>query len=541
VLTIKLPWLTVPTVNMKSGDWFALGLVLSIAIVLRVLFYTGVLGSDEVTYVETAVKIASGDWQASDYIGATRYGMNLPLALSISVFGLSETSANLWSFLCSVGEVAIVFAVARWLWGAKVAIVSASLLAFLPLHVHYAGRMMADAPLAFFLTLSAALLLRAANSGCAWTYFAAGLAWGGVFWVKESVGILFLPIYFLLTIVLTGLSSRWIWILSGMSTAIAANCVLMSYVAGDPMYLLNLMKLATANANGLPIITSPWYYFHYLFIDVKHTLLLGYLALTAVALYARKYAVGKCTESGTGFVILWGVLLIGMFSFAVVSFDPVKLVMKQVNYMLIFTGPLTLLSGWFLSSLPRLVFLPLTGLIVCGSVVLAALEQQVIEIFTANSRAAYSFLRDHPNSYLVGTRNNNNVINFISMMEDRRELRSHFKIYSSIADTSSANFLTWHPSDLIGQEVFILAFDEDKKLVQGKSSGVLLLSDVPQCWLPMGTLNSAPLSSSGRWVVSGLLKLGDVLPESLRFRYFSILKPVSTPEPAYLFKVNHTC
>ena len=134
---------TVPLIAMAREDWLALTGVVILALALRVLFYTGFFGSDEVTYVETAANIAVGDWRASSYIGATRYGMNLPVAMFIYLFGLSEASANLWSILCSVGEVAIVFIIARWLWSTRVAVVSALLLALLPLHVHFAGRMMA--------------------------------------------------------------------------------------------------------------------------------------------------------------------------------------------------------------------------------------------------------------------------------------------------------------------------------------------------------------------------------------------------------------
>jgi hypothetical protein len=78
-------------------------------------FLHRLFGSDAVAYVQTAYNIASGDWRSSDYIGATRYGMNLPMALSIYLAGLSQSSANLWPFLTSIGAVVIIFSIAHCL------------------------------------------------------------------------------------------------------------------------------------------------------------------------------------------------------------------------------------------------------------------------------------------------------------------------------------------------------------------------------------------------------------------------------------------
>jgi hypothetical protein len=41
----------------------------------QMFLFTGYFSSDELTYTEVALRIASGDWKASDYIGALRYGI----------------------------------------------------------------------------------------------------------------------------------------------------------------------------------------------------------------------------------------------------------------------------------------------------------------------------------------------------------------------------------------------------------------------------------------------------------------------------------
>lgn len=521
---------------MHPVDWVYLAFVLAMAIAMRTLFYTGFFGSDEMVYVQTAVNIASGDWQASDYIGATRYGMNLPVALSIHLLGLSEGSANLWPFLCSIGEIAIIFVIARWLWNTRVAVLSASLLALLPLHVHFAGRMMADPPLAFFLTLSVALLLRATQSRSVVIALAAGLAWGGVFWTKESVALLYLPIFLTLGFYLLRFNGRWPWIFTGMGLALAANGVLMAYVAGSPMHAFEVMKDAVVKIAGMPLNTSPWFYFRYLFMDIRHTFLLGYLAAAAMLLYGMHFLRTKQVNPGPQFVILWAVLLLGMFSFAIVSFSPAKLVMKQTNYMLIFSGPLALLGGWFLASLSRRVFMPLLVLAVSGSVVLAALEQQAVMVFTANSKAAYAFLSDRPNSKLIGTTNNERAILFYAMLEGRDDLPDRALPLSDMPSAKAADGGTAR-----GIDKDVYAVLDLQNVDWGNNPGpIRRLADVPLCWIPMGVLTPSQLGS-GHGIVQGLLNMGSLLPTGLQQIYSAVLHPVTRPAPAYLFKVKNLC
>ncbi len=542
--TSRHSWGIKPIPAMQASDWLSLAAVLALAIVLRLLFYTGFFGSDEVTYVGTAVNIASGDWRASNYIGATRYGMNLPVAFFIYIFGVSEASANLWSFLCSIGEVALVFIIARWFWSTRAAIISAGLLALLPLHVHFAGRMMADPPLAFFLTLSVALLLCAACSKRPVTYIAAGLAWGGVYWVKESVALLYLPVFVFLGVILNRFDGRGLWLFVGIGMAVAANCLLMYFVAGNPMHIFAVMKAtvtdyAAGGFDSAMLSTSPWYYLRYLFLDIRHTFLLGFLALAGIVLYTRRFFMrDKQPSFGIRFVILWALLLVGMFSFAVVSFSPVKLVFKQSNYMLIFSAPLALLAGWFLASLSKQVFIPLGALIVFGSVVLSALEQQAITVFTANSRAAYVFLRDHANTFLVGTTNNQRAVEFYSMIEKKPELSDYFIQFGEMEKleiSTSQKKLT----KKLNEENTFAVLDLQNIEWGNNLSSIRSLSDVPKCWIPMGTIAPATLGN-GRMISQGIMAVGVFLPEGLRQRYVSILKSVTLPLPAYIFRIPNS-
>ncbi|MDQ6771097.1 MAG: hypothetical protein M3Z54_14040, partial [Gemmatimonadota bacterium] len=62
--------------QMYGADWTLLALMVAMACVVRLVFYTGAMGSDDVIYTEAAVAILHGDWAASNYVGALRYGIN---------------------------------------------------------------------------------------------------------------------------------------------------------------------------------------------------------------------------------------------------------------------------------------------------------------------------------------------------------------------------------------------------------------------------------------------------------------------------------
>jgi len=528
-----------PLFAFQPSDWIYLAAVILFALTLRLLFYTGYFGSDEVTYVEASARIAAGDWQASNYIGATRYGMNLPVALAIHVFGISEASVNLWPLAASVGEVALVYAIGLWLWGSRPAVVSAALLALLPLHVHFAGRIMADPPLAFFLTLSVAMMLRAADSRSALIYLATGLAWGGAFWVKESVGVLFLPVLLLLTAYRSQISGPWLWTLIGAGMAIALNTALMHFVADNPLHIFAVMKNATLRANGLNLDTSPWYYFRYLFLDIRHTFLLGPMALGAVIFYSLQVLRREQSNSSTQLVLIWALLSAGMFSFAIVSASPMKFIMKQTNYMLIFAAPMALLSGWFLASLPMRIFAPLGTLVAAGSVCLAALEQQAITVFTANSKSAYAYLRDTPSSFLIATTNNVRAIYFYSLLDGRPELRDRAISLSKL----------WNENRSETKEE--LTGSIDRGVVYGlldlqtaswgiKPSGLQKLKDVPACWKPLGVLKPAPLGN-GRWFSQTVAAVASQLPQPIGQRLTPTLRSILAPAPAHLFQIDGPC
>lgn len=369
-----------------ASGW-AIGGVLAFALVLRVVFYTGFFGSDEVTYVESAFKLLDGDRRVSSYVGANRYGMNLPIAAFAAVFGRNEWSAAAYSMLCSIVEVALVAWMGKRLVGERAALLAALVLACLPTHVHLAGRLMADSPLALAITASFLFFYDGEARQRRLSYFVAGCAAGFSFWIKQAT-VFYLLVFLLYPVLFWRLDRRWVWMVSGFCAVILINCLLFLALTGDALFIFKAMTSRQTSgyleeeAQRGVLADSPLIYPSLLFVKVHHTWLLGCLAaLGAAAWWARtRRDIGSGSRLRMKQVVFWAVGLLGVMSLLPIAWKPLMFVPKQTNYMLMFVAPLCLLAGYFLAALRGVRLQALLALIIIPSMVLAGLHQSIVQV-----------------------------------------------------------------------------------------------------------------------------------------------------------------
>lgn len=370
------------------------------ALWLRLVFYAGFFGSDDTTYVERAVAWSLGDHSIPEYIGANRLGITLPVAGLIALLGCHEFTANLWSLLCSLGELALVWHIGMRFGGRRLATLSTLLLALTPLHIHYAGRMMADSPLCFFMTLSAASILAGRNDDWRGTAVS-GLAAGGVFWIKPPVAIFSLVILALMIFERRSLRHYLIWGCAA-ATIVLGNLVMMWLYAGDPLFILKAMS------KRLAVIVSvgnedkrPYTYLLWLLADLRFTWLLGWLSVFGVFFGLRDVQM----RAATARFFIWSGGLVLVFSLWPASVFPLKLIFKQSNYMTMFLAPLALAGGVFLNRLASRYRIAVMLVFGAGGLFLAALLQADIQSFTANARVLPNLVKHHPDTtfYLGST------------------------------------------------------------------------------------------------------------------------------------------
>lgn len=501
--------------------------LLTLAVAIRLFFYTGFFGSDEVTYMASALKIAGGDLTPSTYIGAIRYGHQYPIAAFAALFGSSEFTLNLWPFLCSIAEIGLVASLGSRMVGPRAALIAGLILAVLPLHVHYAGRIMADAPLALCITASFLLFWHGQQTDSAPMFVLGGLAAGLSFWVKEVTAI-YLFVFLAYPLLFRCWNWKWIWMLAGFTLMVGANMLLFFLLTNDPLYVINIIRSTTADyvssAGRFAKETTdspPTYYLEYLFLKIYHTWLLG---LLAVAGLVRLWLVrSETTGHGLRFVALWGLGMLTLFSLLPVSLHPIKLISKQVNYMLMFAAPLALLAAIFIARLRGVALILMLALLVLPSLALDALERNTVAVFTANSKGA---------------------------VELARNIQTNGSVYGSVRAEMAADFANMVNSKAAPVQIFSLADLLDGRISPQEGKGIVAIVDppsvalphpllavgVPPCWQPLGALQPVVETRWGDMFMS-LANAASLLPASVESKVSGKLTELLSPATAQLYRI----
>lgn len=506
----------------QMKDWVALSLIFLFALALRIVFFTGFFGSDEVTYTERAVAWLLGDRSIPEYVGANRLGITLPVAAIMGIFGRSEFTANLWSLACAMGELVLVWFVAMRLGGRTLAIAATLLLAMTPLHIHYSGRLMADIPVSFFMTLSAAAILLGRNDRY-WGAVISGAAAGCVFWIKPPVVIFTLAILALMMLERRPLRHYLVW---GFAAAcvVAMNFAMMWIYAGDPFFILKAMSSRLGLVVAMDDIDKRAHaYLVWLFVDMRFTWLLGWFALLGLFLGYRQVELRLSTLK----VLVWLSSLILVFSLWPASLKPIDLIFKQSNYMTLFLAPATI-SGGLLVSLSKPFARAAMMITYCaGGLFFAALQQADIQTFSANARAMPDFIKQQPDStFYIGTAGRM-AVSFEKVLTA-----------NNLDDMRSGNIKPLSEASLasVGEPAMIILDP-----ISGPYRRDLRISeDWPnaKCWRPAGTIHPDELGFMARtavWFVRATLSALPIAALQTRAQSFMAMPPV------FVLKIDTQC
>ncbi len=524
------------TIRLERRDWSSLGLLLLLAAALRVVFFSGGLGSDEIVYTSRALDILGGDWTPSSYIGAIRYGINLPLAVAFAILGPTIAAIGALYVLSSVAEVALVFTFARLAWGRREAVLSALILATLPLHVFVPGALLADAWLAVFITGTFLLFFMAERHRNPTFYFLAGITAGLVFSIKEVV-IVFVLVFGLYATLIRQWKREWAWSFLGASMTFALNATFFTVVYDDPLYVLKVMTARTAllSEGDIQLETGPSYYLTYLFIKVYHTWLLGFLAVAGAVLALVRRDTEPSVREGVRYVLVWAGGLLLVFSLFPMSLVPFALAPKQTNYMAIFLAPLALLSGYLVARLRLSHRVAILTVMLGGSVALAAAEQVALRTFTANSRAALEFAASHSDLPIYGTTNNSRIAYLHRLVAQSPES------FVPIRPIPRGDALVDKEGDHNDMYQAYVIVDWE---TMDWGSEHLRVSTIPACWEWFSELRPAQVGL-GYVLLGGVLQgfglVEPLLPQELGARVRKAVSSRLTPQPATVYRVRADC
>ena len=210
-------------------------LLLGGALALRLLFFGGLLGWDDVEYAEAARRLLAGE-AAPRSMFDMRYGVTLPLAATQALLGPGERAAAVVPLVYSMLELVLGGALGALLGGPGVGLVAAALLAVLPLAVVAATDVHADLPAAVFMALTMYAVLRADTAGrrrAAWLA-GAGAAFGLAYVTKEVALVLALVLA-VRVVVLRRPRAGYAWLAAGFLAVVLLDLGASLWRAGDPL------------------------------------------------------------------------------------------------------------------------------------------------------------------------------------------------------------------------------------------------------------------------------------------------------------------
>ncbi|MBA4182040.1 MAG: hypothetical protein C0506_15730 [Anaerolinea sp.] len=189
----------------------ALGLILAAGLLLRIVFWYGLVTVDPYAYADSAASIAR--WKPvfdPDIVGNlyytqyTRLSLTVPTALLYRLFGPGEVVSTVVPIGASLGIALIAFSMAFRVAGSRAGLVAAFLACVFPLNVINSTQFLPDTMMAFFTGLTMLLFLSGFQSHTprrrVLLYFATGVVWALAFYAKQTAVAVAIPFAVLVVI-----------------------------------------------------------------------------------------------------------------------------------------------------------------------------------------------------------------------------------------------------------------------------------------------------------------------------------------------------
>lgn len=235
--------------DIKGLHLLWLLMVLAIALAVRVEFFVGCLGTDDLVAWNRAAQFSQSHWCALDQnfniVATLRYGLSLPVAGIFTLFGISETTANVFPLLMSLLAVAAVWDLTRRLTGSlAMACIAALWLAMIGLDISYSSVLLPDGPLSSLGVLcvwGTVLAIRCGDGkplASSLLFFISGFLAGYAISVKlPGIGLIVtLFVWSASSLTLKQWRLKMLWILCGFFLAVALEHLFFWAIHGDLFY-----------------------------------------------------------------------------------------------------------------------------------------------------------------------------------------------------------------------------------------------------------------------------------------------------------------
>jgi hypothetical protein len=233
-----------------------LGLLLALALGLRLLYFTGLALGDDVFYATQSLACSRGEWPPQPYHWNTRLGIVGPTALSVLCLGPRPAAFVLWPLALSTLNVLVCFFLAWDLTDRRTAWLAALFQAAFPLEVIYATHLFPDVAVSLFSTLSIWCWIRGLRDDRGRDYFLSGLFFGAGYLCRETV-FMDGPVYLALWALYGRIRRpRVAWAFVAPVLVLAGECALYAQTAGTPLYRWKAILAQQRDPGNLELVRT---------------------------------------------------------------------------------------------------------------------------------------------------------------------------------------------------------------------------------------------------------------------------------------------
>jgi len=209
----------------------------------RVFLFVGLRGYDDFAYTSIALDMLDGRFHflTADHRYAWRFLLTAPTALAFLLCGVREWSAVLLPFLCSLGNIIVVWLIGRKLFNENVGLLAAALIAVFPNSVVYGTMLYPEEILSFFAGLAFLFFLSAESERIkpAHSYLLAGVFIAFAYAARET-GAFLIPLFFLMSKRRMSLPISLIFL--PMLVYLSAEMIVSLWATGDPLHHYSQMQ-----------------------------------------------------------------------------------------------------------------------------------------------------------------------------------------------------------------------------------------------------------------------------------------------------------
>ena len=320
--------------------------IVLLAILLRLIFFSGMGISDSLAYSKTANNINLGKYNESPPYFQLRLGLNYIIALSYKIFGINDFSSVLFVLLTSIGNIVLIYHFGKLLFSKKIGLMAAFLLSFFPLDVVYATKLLSDMPAAFFMALGVYLFLYSEIKSKN-LYLFSGIFIGIGYLIRESV--LLIALFFVLYALYNKrIKKEYLLVMLGFLVVFAIETLIFFNLTEDPLFRVYGSQAHMAQVrnylNYFGRLDFPTGLFHYPWLILTNNLLhTFYIAIFIAIAYCLVYRRKETSE-----MLIWFIPLLLYLSFgsaSILEYSPFK---AADRYLSIITIPGILLLAFFL-------------------------------------------------------------------------------------------------------------------------------------------------------------------------------------------------